>query len=131
MQRHADIAPPSIRRRQRPKRPHTFCKVSNVIPSTDVPNNGSATSHIPELNLHGFTTRLGDRAGRFLGCLFPHNTQFQGRQAATFYNQRDFIFVRYYRYVFEEGRVIDKENGKIRTKARLQELGPRFTLKMR
>jgi len=98
---------------------------------TDVPNNGSATSHVPELNLHGFTTRLGHRAGRFLGSLFPHNAQFQGRQVATFHNQRDFIFVRHHRYVFEEGREINKESGKKKTKARLQELGPRFTLKMR
>ncbi len=111
--------------------PTAFFKVSNVIPSTDVPNNGSATSHVPELNLHGFTTRLGHRAGRFLGSLFPHNAQFQGRQVATFHNQRDFIFVRHHRYVFEEGPHINKDNGKKKTKARLQELGPRFTLKMR
>ncbi|KAL9180173.1 hypothetical protein ACHAXT_008143 [Thalassiosira profunda] len=50
--------------------PTAFFKVSNVIPSSDVPNNGSATNHVPELNLHGFTTRLGHRAGRFLGSLF-------------------------------------------------------------
>ncbi|KAL3785173.1 hypothetical protein ACHAW5_005838 [Stephanodiscus triporus] len=112
--------------------PTAFFKVSNVIPSTDVPNNGSATSHVPELNLHGFTTRLGHRAGRFLGSLFPHNAQFRGRQVATFHNQRDFIFVRHHRYVFEEGtREVHADSGKKKTKARLQELGPRFTLKMR
>jgi ribosome production factor 1 len=112
--------------------PTAFFKVSNVIPSTDVPNNGSATSHVPELNLHGFTTRLGHRAGRFLGSLFPHNAQFRGRQVATFHNQRDFIFVRHHRYVFEEGtREVHEATGKKKTKARLQELGPRFTMKMR
>ena len=135
--------------------PTAFFKVSNVIPSTDVPHNGSPTSHIPELNLHGFTTRLGHRAGRFLGSIFPHNAQFQGRQVATFHNQRDFIFVRHHRYIFENesmkeaDRITEEENsGKInasassgattkmkkpmkKTKARLQELGPRFTLKMR
>lgn len=118
--------------------PTAFFKVSNVIPSTDVPNNGAPTSHVPELNLHGFTTRLGHRAGRFLGSLFPHNAQFQGRQVATFHNQRDFIFVRHHRYVFEEGSsssatsaTTSSDTGKKKTKARLQELGPRFTLKMR
>lgn len=111
--------------------PTAFFKVSNVIPSKDVPNHGSASSHIPELNLHGFTTRLGHRAGRFLGSLFPHNAQFRGRQVATFHNQRDFIFVRHHRYVFEEGQETNKQTGKKKTKARLQELGPRFTLKMR
>ena len=74
-----------------------FFKISNVIPSTDVPNNGAATSHVPELVLNGFSTRLGHRSGRFLGSLFPHNAQFQGRQVATFHNQRDFIFVRHHR----------------------------------
>ena len=49
--------------------------------------------------------------------------EFEGRQVVTFHNQRDFIFVRHHRYVYR------KEDGK--TRARLQELGPRFTLKMR
>lgn len=34
-------------------------------------------------------------------------------------------------YVFEEGKDINKETGKKKTKARLQELGPRFTMKMK
>eukprot|EP00560_Eucampia_antarctica_P004760 CAMPEP_0197840370 /NCGR_PEP_ID=MMETSP1437-20131217/45570_1 /TAXON_ID=49252 ORGANISM="Eucampia antarctica, Strain CCMP1452" /NCGR_SAMPLE_ID=MMETSP1437 /ASSEMBLY_ACC=CAM_ASM_001096 /LENGTH=350 /DNA_ID=CAMNT_0043449975 /DNA_START=88 /DNA_END=1137 /DNA_ORIENTATION=- len=111
--------------------PTAFFKVSNVIKSNDVPHHGSATSHVPELVLNGFGTRLGHRAGRFLGSLFPHNAQFQGRQVATFHNQRDYIFVRHHRYIFEEGNNVNKETGKQRTKARLQELGPRFTLKLR
>merc|ERR1712127_750918 len=68
------------------------------------PNHGSATSHVPELVLNGFGTRLGHRVGRFLGSIFPHNAQFQGRQVATFHNQRDYIFVRHHRYIFEEGK---------------------------
>jgi ribosome production factor 1 len=139
--------------------PTAFFKISNVIPSTGVPNHGSATSHVPELVLNGFGTRLGNRVGRFLGSLFPHNAQFQGRQVATFHNQRDYIFVRHHRYVFEEGKDDykdpdekqkpedgdDEENqdeseervgkkpkrAKKKTKARLQELGPRFTMKLR
>mmetsp|Transcript_15415 Transcript_15415/g.19560 ORF Transcript_15415/g.19560 Transcript_15415/m.19560 type:complete len:378 (+) Transcript_15415:95-1228(+) len=137
--------------------PTAFFKVSNVITSNDVPNHGSATSHVPELVLNGFSTRLGHRVGRFLGSLFPHNAQFQGRQVATFHNQRDYIFVRHHRYIFEEGKEDfvekndettksdenneeDDENNqqtkrkaekKKKTKARLQELGPRFTLKLR
>jgi ribosome production factor 1 len=138
-----------------------------VITSTDIPNHGSATSHVPELVLNGFGTRLGHRIGRFLGSLFPHNAEFQGRQVVTFHNQRDYIFVRHHRYIFEEGKedlVTPKkpvnedeedknamqddksdtdgedndevkkkkrEKTKKKTKARLQELGPRFTLKLR
>jgi ribosome production factor 1 len=148
--------------------PTAFFKVSNVITSNDIPNHGSATSHVPELVLNGFGTRLGHRIGRFLGSLFPHNAEFQGRQVATFHNQRDYIFVRHHRYIFEEGKEdlvvptesktevkddkdMDKDGSdtdeednddnekkkkkphkvKKKTKARLQELGPRFTLKLR
>ena len=114
-----------------PHGPTAFFKVSNVIPSTDIKNHGTTTSHIPELNLHGFGTRLGHRVGRFLGSLFPHNAQFQGRQIVTFHNQRDYVFVRQHRYIFESGKEVEKETSKAKTKARLQELGPRFTLKMR
>jgi len=111
--------------------PTAFFKVSNVVLSKDVTMRGSPSTHVPELVLNGFTTRLGHRAGRFLGSLFPHNAQFRGRQVATFHNQRDYIFVRHHRYVFEEGKEVNKETNKPKTKARLQELGPRFTLKMR
>jgi ribosome production factor 1 len=114
-----------------PHGPTAYFKVSNVISSHDVPFRGHATSHVPELNLHGFGTRLGHRVGRFLGGMFPHNAELQGRQIVTFHNQRDFIFVRHHRYVFEEGKEITKETKKKKTTARLQELGPRFTLKMR
>jgi ribosome production factor 1 len=111
--------------------PTAFFKVSNVVSSQNLPNHGAATSHIPELVLNGFGTRLGHRVGRFLGSLFPHNAEFQGRQVATFHNQRDYIFVRHHRYVFEaSSKDIPDTNDKM-TKARLQELGPRFTLKLR
>lgn len=111
--------------------PTAFFKVSNVVTSQNVPNHGSSTNHIPELVLNGFGTRLGHRVGRFLGSLFPHNAQFQGRQVATFHNQRDYIFVRHHRYIFEPSKDVDKSTKQPKTKARLQELGPRFTLKMR
>jgi ribosome production factor 1 len=122
--------------------PTAFFKVSNVVTSQNIPMHGSSTKHIPELNLHGFGTRLGHRVGRLLGSLFPHDAEFVGRQVATFHNQRDYIFVRHHRYVFEEKKKKQepkkkqdepvKPTGlKDRVKARLQELGPRFTLKMR
>lgn len=125
--------------------PTAFFKVSNVVTSQNIPNHGASTKHIPELNLHGFGTRLGHRVGRLLGSLFPHDAEFQGRQVVTFHNQRDYIFVRHHRYIFEEKKQKptkqtkeevkeepEKPLGvKDRVKARLQELGPRFTLKLR
>ena len=111
--------------------PTAFFKVSNVVTGQNIPNHGSATNHIPELVLNGFGTRLGHRIGRFLGSLFPHNAEFQGRQVATFHNQRDYIFVRHHRYVFEASKQVEEQTKQAKTKARLQELGPRFTLKLR
>ena len=137
--------------------------------------------------LNNFSTRLGHRVGRLLGSLFPHDPQFKGRTVATFHNQRDFIFVRHHRYIFEgllsddeasddddgdggdaedkavakeqaeqdafarellgqpprrktkqeiskaaakAARARKREKNKGKVSARLQELGPRFTLKM-
>jgi ribosome production factor 1 len=112
--------------------PTAFFKLTNVITSKSIPNHGASTSHIPELNLHGFGTRLGHRVGRLLASLFPHDAQFQGRQVITFHNQRDYVFVRHHRYIFEDEKNEKKhEEGKPPVKARLQELGPRFTLKLR
>lgn len=133
--------------------PTAFFKLTNVITSKDVPNHGASTSHIPELNLHGFTTRLGHRVGRLLGSLFPPNPQHLGRQVVTFHNQRDFIFVRHHRYIFDPKKKDEAANSKVKkvppqkseqspssaeaanplppVKTRLQELGPRFTLKLR
>jgi len=107
-----------------PAGPTAYFKVSNVIPTSEISNHGRVTAHQPELILNNFNTRLGHRVGRFLGGCYPHDPEFKGRQVVTFHNQRDFIFVRHHRYVFEPGK-----DGKI--KSRLQELGPRFTLKMR
>lgn len=45
--------------------------------------------------------------------------EFVGRRVVTFHNQRDFIFFRHHRYIFEDGK-----------KTRLQEIGPRLTLKL-
>jgi|EP01047_Picozoa_sp_COSAG01_P075309 ribosome production factor 1 len=62
-----------------------------------------------------------------LAALFPLDPQFKGRRVVTCHNQRDFLFFRHHRYIFEEGR-----GGKVgQVKARLQELGPQFTLKLR
>lgn len=85
-----------------------------------VQGHGKTSEHRPELILNNFNTRLGHRIGRSLGALVPHDPEFHGRRVITFHNQRDFIFFRHHRYVFEN-----------RDEARLQELGPRFTLKLR
>ncbi|CAB9516561.1 production factor 1 [Seminavis robusta] len=118
--------------------PTAFFKVSNVVTAQKIPKHGRATHHIPELNLHGFATRMGHRIGRLLGSLFPaRDAEFQGRQVVTFHNQRDFLFVRHHRYIFDEIedeakiKRQEKDSPMPHINTRLQELGPRFTLKLR
>ncbi|CAE7208304.1 rpf1 [Symbiodinium microadriaticum] len=98
-----------------PKGPTSYWRITRLKLGQDM--KGGATcnaSHNPELILNGFVTRLGRRLARQFAALFPQRT-------VTFHNQRDFIFFRHYRYVF-------KEDG---TKCKLQEIGPRFTMKCR
>ncbi len=106
-----------------PMGPSAFFRISSFESGSDIRGHGNPTSHVPELILNNFVTRLGRRFGRFLGSLFPHEPQLEGRQVVTFHNQRDYIFVRHHRYIYR------KESEKVR--ARLQELGPRFTIKLK
>ena len=79
-----------------------------------------ATDQTAELILNNFSTLLGNTVGRVFGALFPPQPQFRGRQVVTLHNQRDFLFFRRHRYMFASP-----------TSAKLQEIGPRFTLKLR
>ena len=103
-----------------PTGPTALFKLSTVVLEAALKKRGNKTSHMPEILLNNFNTRLGHRVGRFLGSFFPHRPNFQGRQVVTFHNQRDFIFLRRHRYEFDSD-----------TKCRLQEIGPRFTLKLK
>ncbi|TPX54920.1 hypothetical protein PhCBS80983_g05695 [Powellomyces hirtus] len=103
-----------------PHGPTAHFKLSSIRLNKDIRGHGKVGPQKPELILNNFTTRLGHTIGRFFAALFPHVPEFQGRQVATFHNQRDFIFFRRHRYIFKNGERCD-----------LQELGPRFTLKLR
>jgi len=108
-----------------PDGPTAHFKLSSVRLHEQIKGSGNKTSHKPELILNNFNTRLGHTIGRMLASLFPQQPQFQGRQVATFHNQRDFTFFRHHRYIIDEGK--DKKKPQVR----LQELGPRFCLKLR
>ncbi|XP_073125056.1 uncharacterized protein [Henckelia pumila] len=125
-----------------PDGPTAHFKLSNLVLHKDLKNHGNPTNHKPELVLTNFTTRLGHRVGRLIQSLFPQDPNFRGRRVVTFHNQRGFIFFRHHRYIFEglDSKPVeskskdDKDNDKANTKqkviARLQECGPRFTLKL-
>ncbi|KAG4937974.1 hypothetical protein AAZX31_16G015100 [Glycine max] len=126
-----------------PDGPTAHFKLSKLVLRKDIKNHGNPTGHKPELVLNNFTTRLGHRVGRLIQSLFPQDPEFKGRRVVTFHNQRDFIFFRHHRYIFETKEVKKTESkgkkdkeGKSenvpeqKTIARLQECGPRFTLKL-
>ncbi|CAG8538523.1 18743_t:CDS:2 [Racocetra fulgida] len=94
-----------------PEGPTAYFKLTSIKLSREIEGHGRSSCHKPELILNNFSTRLGHTIGRWLQALFPHVPEFQGRQVATFHNQRDFVF--------------------FRQKAELQEIGPRFTLKLK
>jgi len=104
-----------------PNGPTSFFRLTSLKLAQELKDTAVTTTHDPEVILNNFDTRLGHRIGRQLASLFPQNPEFRGRRVIVFHNQRDFIFFRHHRYIFEK-------NG---DKVRLQEIGPRFTLKLR
>eukprot|EP00030_Apusomonadida_sp_AF-17_P008563 a856_367.p1 GENE.a856_367~~a856_367.p1 ORF type:complete len:320 (-),score=141.43 a856_367:226-1146(-) len=103
-----------------PHGPTAFFKLSNFLLTKQIANHGKLTAHKPELIVNNMTTMLGNTIGRMFASLIPRQPQFEGRRVVTFHNQRDFIFFRHHRYIFEDGK-----------RVRMQELGPRVTLKLR
>lgn len=103
-----------------PAGPTFYFSVSSLVLTKEIAGHGRATSHIPELILNNFNTRLGKTVGRLFQAIFPPQPEIEGRQVITLHNQRDFIFFRRHRYVFRNEE-----------KVGLQELGPQFTLKLR
>lgn len=106
-----------------PKGPTAFFKVTNCKLNEEINHHGNPTDHYPEMILNNFNTIVGRRVARFFASLIPQRPEFKGRRVVTFHNQRDFIFFRHHRYIFEE-------NTKGKVKTNLQEIGPRFTLKL-
>ncbi|KAL0712245.1 hypothetical protein Bca4012_019223 [Brassica carinata] len=70
----------------------------------------------------------------FFQSLFPQEPNFRGRRVVTFHNQRDFILFRHHRYMTKESKQSGTKGkdgvAQERVKPRLQECGPRFTLKL-
>jgi ribosome production factor 1 len=103
-----------------PNGPTMEFKLFNVIYQDEIQGHGTSAGHNPELMFRNFKTTLGFRVQRALNALFPKDEELRGRELITFQNQRDYIFFRYYRYIFTE----DFKS------ANLQELGPRFAMRL-
>lgn len=103
-----------------PDGPTFYFKISSFVEVQKIVGHGKATSHIPELILNNFQTKLGKTVGRLFQSIFPQDPNFEGRQVITLHNQRDYIFFRRHRYIFKENERVG-----------LQELGPQFTMKLK
>ncbi|GAB7352730.1 hypothetical protein MBLNU459_g3084t1 [Dothideomycetes sp. NU459] len=123
-----------------PAGPMFHFSISNWVEGARLPGHGNPTGHDPELILNGFRTPLGLLTAHLFRTMFPPQPELVGRQVVTLHNQRDYIFVRRHRYVFRDKRKTEKSivgvDGKVvegveDIKTGLQELGPRFTLKLR
>lgn len=102
-----------------PYGPTADWRVMSIALPKDIPGHAKTSEHYPEVQLHRFVTRLGKLCGRMLRALFPANPEYHGRRVITLHHQRDFVFFRHYRYIFDSTEA-----------ARLQEAGPKFTLKL-
>ena len=102
-----------------PHGPTSTFRISNFLSHKQLDNTAKRTEHYPELIFKNFDTRLGRRIGRQLESLFPRLRDYDGRAVATFHNQRDYIFLRVHRYIFDGTEAV-----------RIQEMGPRYTLRL-
>lgn len=123
-----------------PRGPTFHFSISNWVEGKKLPGHGNPTNHSPELILNNFRTPLGLLAAHLFRTMFPPQPEFQGRQVVTLHNQRDYIFLRRHRYIFREKKATEKNvigpdgkevKGAEGIRAGLQELGPRFTMKLR
>lgn len=123
-----------------PHGPTFHFSLSNWVEGKKLPGHGNPTDHTPELILNNFRTPLGLLIAHLFRTMFPPQPELQGRQVVTLHNQRDYIFLRRHRYVFREKRPTEKNvigpdgkevKGVEGIRAGLQELGPRFTMKLR
>lgn len=123
-----------------PSGPTFHFSLSNWLEGKKLPGHGKPSQHLPELILNNFRTPLGLLTAHLFRTLFPPRPELQGRQVVTLHNQRDYIFLRRHRYGFREKRETERSvvgpdgkavKGVEEIRAGLQELGPRFTLKLR
>ncbi|KAM7220229.1 Anticodon-binding protein [Rhypophila decipiens] len=123
-----------------PPGPTLTYSIRNYLPGKSLLGHGNPTNHYPELLLNNFITPLGLLAAKSMETMFPPRPEIQGRQVVTLHNQRDYIFFRRHRYVFREAKATEKNvtaadgsemKGMQGIRAGLQEIGPRFTLKLR
>ncbi|KAL7719534.1 U3 small nucleolar ribonucleoprotein imp4 [Entamoeba marina] len=112
--------------------PSFHFKVFNILTSKQIKDVVRLnTWKIPcECITSGFQTRLGVMVARQFNSFFSQEPKFRGRRVVTFHSQRDFVFFRHHIYQFKKAKdAHELKNGPV--KCIIDELGPRFVLKLR
>ncbi|KAH3743196.1 ribosome production factor 1 [Pelomyxa schiedti] len=112
-----------------PDGPTARFKILNLVMPKKIKNHAHNGGPPCELILNNFSTRLGLSVGRLLASMFSLTPAFRAHRVATFHVQRDFIFFRHHKYEFAEAET-EFQKKKAPVVTRLQEVGPRFALKL-
>ncbi|CAM1324048.1 IMP4 (predicted) [Pycnogonum litorale] len=91
--------------------------LSSVVMRHDIPDIGTMSEAFPHLIFHNLKSKLGKRVADILKYLFPV-PKADSKRVITFANDRDYISFRHHTYK------------KVDNKIELQEVGPRFELKL-
>merc|ERR1712113_115322 len=112
-----------------PQGPSAFFRVTGLKMDKNVIRHGHSSNEPPELFLSNFNTNLGCKVAQMLASLFHKKKRIRSNRVVTFHNQKDYIFFRHHRYCFTAN---ENEKRKIIscTTPIINELGPRFTLKL-
>ena len=89
-----------------PDGPTAIFKVTSDVLNHQIKHHANPTDHYPEIVINNFHSIVGRRIARQFASLFPHQPDFIGRTVCTFHNQRDFIFFRRHRYIFNPQGII-------------------------
>eukprot|EP00477_Mikrocytos_mackini_P002901 GAHX01003431.1.p1 GENE.GAHX01003431.1~~GAHX01003431.1.p1 ORF type:complete len:219 (+),score=35.14 GAHX01003431.1:161-817(+) len=95
-------------------------RIINYQSVDSIKNAATSEAINSEVIFKGFETDLGKQVEGSLRAMFNKNENIAGRQCVIVKNTDDYIFFRKYKYVFLSN-----------TNVKLQETGPRFTLKIR
>ena len=97
--------------------PTAFFTLSNCVQRHDIEGCGPMSEAFPHIILDNFETKLGQRVGNILKCLFPVPKP-DSKRVVTFSNSEDFISFRHHMY--------DKDGKTVL----LKEIGPRFEMQV-
>eukprot|EP00360_Condylostoma_magnum_P000169 CAMPEP_0168313328 /NCGR_PEP_ID=MMETSP0210-20121227/1357_1 /TAXON_ID=40633 /ORGANISM="Condylostoma magnum, Strain COL2" /LENGTH=208 /DNA_ID=CAMNT_0008268827 /DNA_START=178 /DNA_END=801 /DNA_ORIENTATION=+ len=102
-----------------PTGPTAYFALDNVVLRHDLKKKlGTMSEEYPHLIFHDFNTRIGDRVADILKYIFPV-PKLDSRRVISFVNRDDYIVFRHHNYSKDDYN-----------KVNLDELGPRFTMKL-